>query len=382
MNAFIVNDIRIGPAHSCRTMRTVIVDDHFRLAAFFGKFPKEALAIGIAAIHEVDLEALHAQFGKMLDNTRLVACSLCPCHPKNDSNAFFCSIINQIRHIDIRMVFPDVELFAPSLIENDVLHAILGGKIDKPHISFGSAALRIALVVESIPPIPRNLARLYPREIMTLRRRTRNRPDDVRFAQLRRRIGENKRAPRECASRICLDKIIAKAFNLHPTPTFFDRLQFRPACDIGNMRSLLRPTGEKRIKYDPFAIRARQVPNRIIKHIRLGNRYRLAANIVDKRQINHFLSILSCLDLSGSGRLRNSLLASEAPSVVKPTFRRCLRHRQRGGFAEHLDASLFLGLEPIGDAVIARYQAHAPIAIVGINPVPGKIDFAFFVNWR
>ena len=161
MNAFVVEDVRILAVKTNGTIDAMVVHKHLVLGASSGKLLKERSHLGVAAIHEVNLEALCTELGKVRSHLLLFSVDLRPRHPENNANALFVCILNKLRNINTLAVLPDVERSAPAFIEDHIFNTRRCSKIDKALIGLGIAS-GIALVVKSIPPIPCHLARLHP----------------------------------------------------------------------------------------------------------------------------------------------------------------------------------------------------------------------------
>ena len=99
MHPLVVEDVRIHAAQADRTVHAVVVDDHAVARAGRRELLEEACDLGVAAVHEVDLEALRAQLGKVLCNAILVAVDLRPRHPEDDAHALLVRVVDQVWNI-------------------------------------------------------------------------------------------------------------------------------------------------------------------------------------------------------------------------------------------------------------------------------------------
>ena len=231
VDALEVEDVRVGALEADGTVRAMVVDEHLVLCASRRELLEEARDLGVATVHEVDLEALRAELREVLRDLLLLAVDLGPRHPEDDAYALLVRIVNEVGNVDLRAVLPDVELRAPALVEDHVFDAGLRGEIDEAHIRLGRAALGIALVVEGVPPVPRDLAGLHPGEVGALRGRRRKRVEDVCLAKLGRRIGEREGAPGERARRIGLGYEVFRFLDLHPAAALLKPGFLAPAAD-------------------------------------------------------------------------------------------------------------------------------------------------------
>ena len=139
VNALEIENVGISSFHACRLKHSVIVDEHLLFGAHGGELPEEIDALGVVAIHKVDLEALGPEFGEVFGDALLFADDLGPCHPEDDADAPVLGVPDEVFDVNFGIVLPDVEFLAPTLVKNHIFNAVLRGEIDVILI-----ALRIA----------------------------------------------------------------------------------------------------------------------------------------------------------------------------------------------------------------------------------------------
>jgi hypothetical protein len=93
---------------------------------------------------------------------------LSPSKPKDNANALLITITNNFRNIYIWMELPNVKLFTPAFVKDNVFYTSLCSEINETLIASSCATLRFTKIIKAVPPIPSDLAGLYPREIRTL----------------------------------------------------------------------------------------------------------------------------------------------------------------------------------------------------------------------
>ena len=356
----------------------MVVDEHLVLRAGHRELFEEVRDLCVGAIHEVYLEALRAELREVLCDLLLLAVHLGPRHPQDDADALLVGVVDEVGNVDLRAVLPDVELRAPALVEDHVFNAGLRGEIDEAHIRLGRAALGIALVVEGVPPVPRDLAGLNPGEVGALRGRRRKRIEDVRLAELGRRVSERKGAPGKCARQVGLGNKILRLLDPHPAAALLKPGFLAPAADALRSLRILR---EKRLELRAALglLDVAEVPDRIVVDIGVHNSDRLPLCGIDEREVDRLFVV--CLEGGCIGKLGNRLLAAEraATGAIEPAAS-ALGDSQIGLLA--VDYARLLRLEAIGNAVVARGEPHAPVAEVDESLAGGKAHLPLLVHWE
>ena len=355
----------------------MVVDEHLVLCASRRKLLEEARDLSVAAVHEVDLEALRAELREVFCDLLLLAVDLSPRHPEDDADALLVSVVDEVGNINVLVELPDVERLAPTLVEDHVLDAVLRGEVDEALVS-----LRVApsAVVKVVPPVPRDLAGLHPGEVGALRGRRRESVEDVSLAKLGRRVGERKGAPGERTRRIGLGDEVLGILDLHPAAALLEPGFLAPSADaLGRLRILGKERLERRAALGLLDVA--EVPDRIVMEAGINDRDGLAIDPggVDERKIGHLAGI--GLEIGRVGKLGDRLLTAEriAARAVKPAAN-ALGERHVGLLA--VDDARLLRLETVGNAVVARGETNAKVAKVNEELFPGEIELALLVDRR
>ena len=378
VDALEVEDVRVSALEPDGAICAVVVDDHLVLRARNRELLEKYRNIRVGAIHEVDLEALRAELREVFGDFLLLAVDLRPRHPQDDTDALLVCVVDKVRNIHVRTVLPDVEFSAPALVEDDVFNAVLRRKVDEALVGLRVAA---SAVVEGVPPIPCDLARLHPREICALRRRRRERVRYVGLAELGRRVGEREYAPGKRTRRIGLRNEIFAFLNGNPPTAIRDDLALAPSTVIGGMGSRLWILSKERLELgaDFRLLNVAEVPDGIVVNVRVHDSDGLAIGRIDEREIDR-LSFIG-LERRRVRKLRQRLLASErsTPCAVIPATCR-LWNGDVGLLA--VDHAWLLRLEAVGDAVVARCKPNAPVAETNKKLFAREIDLALLVDRR
>ena len=384
MDALEVEDVRVGALHAGRLEHAMVVDEHVLLRAGIRKFPEEVDARGVVTVHEVDLEALRAELGEIRGDLLLLANDLRPGHPEDDADAALLRVLDEVRHIDPRMILPDVQLLAPALVEDDILDAVLRREVDEALVALRRAALFLAEIVEGVPPVPRDLAGLDPLAIARLVRRRKS-PDEIALDELGRVRSDLEAAPRERARALRLhEEILALQHLLRTEARIRIEVIVPPALAERHLLRKLREFAAEEDALVSFAVL--EVPARIVDEVGLRHAHRRAVRrLEDERQIGDLP--LRHLELTRQVLLVHGLpavlqrIALEVRPVVVHVALRLGTQRKARLLAVDRHLAWELRLKPVRDAIIARHEAHAEIAVVDEGLLPLEADLVLLVDF-
>ena len=166
MHALGIQDIRPGTVDAGRLVGSVKVKDK---AVFCGSLRSPVIESGhqaVIPVHKIDFEALHSHFGVMPAHVFHIPFESGISGPEYDADILRSGIVHYPLHIDFRIYLQQVLPFAdsPAVIENHIFDSVRRSKVDVILVSPGvDAGLEIHTVdIPVVPPVPRNLARLYP----------------------------------------------------------------------------------------------------------------------------------------------------------------------------------------------------------------------------
>ena len=118
-------DIRVCALEADRAIRAVVVDEHPVLRASSGELLEKVRNLRVAAVHEVNLEALCAELGEMFGDLRLFAANLRSGHPEDNADATRIGILHEMRHVGFGIYLHDTELLGPAFIHDYILNIFL-----------------------------------------------------------------------------------------------------------------------------------------------------------------------------------------------------------------------------------------------------------------
>ena len=120
----------------------------------------------VATVHEVNLHALHAPFGKLGKETGILLHAT-PCEPEHHADAHLLAVSKDFHQVAIGIGCVGVHIvLCPTLVHDDVLDAIMGGKVHEVfvglHIKTGAEVDILAIGHGTVPPLPTGLSGLNP----------------------------------------------------------------------------------------------------------------------------------------------------------------------------------------------------------------------------
>ena len=131
-----------------------------------GRTLQESHHLLVVAVHEVDLEALDAHLAVGLAHLLHVAVEGHIARPEHEPHALLLGIVAQRGQVDFGHHLKQVGLLVhgPSLVENHILDAVAGGKVDIVLVGLVvDTCLEVhALQVPGIPPVPGHFAGFHP----------------------------------------------------------------------------------------------------------------------------------------------------------------------------------------------------------------------------
>ena len=213
--ALVVQDVGIGAVEAVRLERAVEVEHQMIFGGGLRGLGVEVEHQLVVAVHEVDLEALHAHLGVVLADMLHVAGKGVIAGPENDADPLALGVGEQLLEVDgghdVKQV--GLALGAPAVVHDDIFDAVLGGEID---------VMLICVVVDAdhevdsrhieiVPPVPSDLARLDPAEIA--RRSISEAVYDVVHRHLDVPLAHSDDAPGESLARLALCKIVVAALD-------------------------------------------------------------------------------------------------------------------------------------------------------------------------
>ena len=170
----------------------------------------------VVAVHEIDLEALHAHLGIVLADALHFLVHRGVTGPQHDANAFTFSVFHQHWQVNFGNHLEEVGLLVhrPTFVQNYVLNTLIRGKVNVVFVGFVvDARLEIhAPDVPVVPPVPSHLAGLNPRDISHFRRFGKQ-IDEVVVCQVLILGGDGDHAPRERARAGGLGDVVLALFH-------------------------------------------------------------------------------------------------------------------------------------------------------------------------
>ena len=171
-HAFVRKDIRILVFQTGRLERTVEIHEQMMLGCFSCYTFVVVHHPLVATVHEVNLHTLHAPFFELREEVEIVFYTQ-PSEPKDHAYILFLTITDQFLQVEIvvRSVWV-ISALCPTFVQQDVLHTVLGCKIQVILISFSIATSHeiyiSAIRSSTVPPFPSSETRLDPRRICNL----------------------------------------------------------------------------------------------------------------------------------------------------------------------------------------------------------------------
>ena len=154
----------------------------------------------VLALHEVDLDALHAPARELVERRLHLLVQRLPHDPQDQPDVALLRVRRQRGHVDLGRDRHQVAQLVPALVQDDVRDAVLRGEVDVVLVGLGVDARpeRHAVDVVRVPPVPGHLARPDPRGVgeLALRGQAKH---DVGVEQRLVALGDHQHAPRELA---------------------------------------------------------------------------------------------------------------------------------------------------------------------------------------
>ena len=169
VNALEVHHIGPGPLQACRLEGSVEVDHQMILC---GRLCGTAVKVHhrlVVAVHKVHLEAFDAHLGVLLAGALHIAFERQVAGPEYQAHIPLAGVFAERLEVDFRHYLEQVGLLVnrPALVQDHILDAVLGGKVDVVFVGVVvDAGLELyAVHVPGVPPVPGHLAGLHPAEI-------------------------------------------------------------------------------------------------------------------------------------------------------------------------------------------------------------------------
>ena len=227
-HTFVVEDIRIGTVHTCRSEVAVIVYEEAILRTGLGEPLGHLHSRLVVTIQEVYLPSRDAHLGVFLTGLNEVFIEHVEDRPKHDAHTFCLAVVDESPQVDVSDGVHNVCLIRviPSLIEHDVWNMVLGRKVNIILVRAGvDASLEIdSLQVPVVPPVPSHLAWTNPRGVTYLIRGG-QRIHKVVHRHLRIILRDGHHSPWICPCSCALGDIVLCLFDIaHPTPRIIPHL--------------------------------------------------------------------------------------------------------------------------------------------------------------
>ena len=218
MDTFVVDHVRISALQACRFTDTMIIDHHLISGTSFGTSVEEVDDLLVITVHKVNFESLHPHIGIMLHHLFHIPVKCVITGPENDTDILGFSIIHQLRNIDFRDNLHQIgsHIDRPAFIENHIFDAMFGSEVDIILIGLiVDASTEIHIVnIPVIPPVPCNLARFHPRDILQAAGRSQT-INHITISQLLIILRDDKHTPRESTRAACFGNIVFTFFHQH-----------------------------------------------------------------------------------------------------------------------------------------------------------------------
>ncbi len=265
------DDVRPGAVQARRLVRAVEVYEQLARRGLARHALVEVHHPLVLALHEVDLDPLHAPPSELVERGLHLQVEGLPHDPHDQAHVLLLRVGGQRLHVEAGGDREQVAERVPAFVQDDVLQAVLGGEVDVVLVGVGvDAGLeRHAREVEVVPPVPRHLARRDPGRVRH-GRLAGQAEDDVGREQVRIALGEDQDAPGEVAGparlrqvRLALDDLLVA---------------------IVRLLDLLRVRGEQPLQRARLRPRL-QVHSRVVEEVRFrDDRLRAAAENGHGRQ--------------------------------------------------------------------------------------------------
>ena len=212
IDAFVIEDVRIGATESRRLVDAVVHDDELPLRRVRSRLLEKLLKQLVVAVHEIYLEAFRAHRAVAIEHPQalLPVHQLRPGRPEDHVHALLLRIRDHVRHVHVGARLVEVELLRPSLVHDDVGDAVRRREVDVLLVRLEVAARLEAGHVrdlEPVPPVPRDLSRLHPRGVGHAARLG-ERVDGVGRNEIGGTVPDHEHAPREHARPLRLREVM------------------------------------------------------------------------------------------------------------------------------------------------------------------------------
>ena len=213
------NDIGPLALHAVRLVATVEINKHPVLSSFGGHFVIVVDHPLVVALHEVDLDSLHAPLFILRQCLIDPVMEALPHHPEYDADILRSSVGTDLFHVKSVSHVKHIANVVPPLVQDHVFNAILRRKV---YVMFIGLTIEPCLEVNTkkiigIVPVPCHLARSDPTEVNTADRRCAKPVDHLAFNQACVIPGDDENPPREGACAGCTCNIILSFRNIDVT---------------------------------------------------------------------------------------------------------------------------------------------------------------------
>ena len=349
------------------------VDDEMALRGSCGDSLDRFDGVLVVAVHEVDLEALRAKSREVVELCLGVVLQHGPSHPQDHVHVPARRVRHDFLHVDGGVDQAHVVPYLPTGVDERVRQAEVGREVDerKVRLGVGTRLERAGRKPFGAPPVPGRDTGLDPREVDVLALGRGERPHDVGCGELRHVVRHHEHAPRIAA----VDARVRET-----------GLPLRHA-HVRRLRLLLG--GQLRMpesKAVCVALEPDKVDARVVSEIAFGERGENAVALEYERQV---VETLLLHVETGDRRLPVHRLPAVLHAIAAPgaVVAPGPAARVGGGECEegvvHRDEALalFLGEEPVRDAVVAGMEDEAPLATEAhFGLVRPEIDLRFLVD--
>ena len=201
MHALVIHHIRPTAVQPRRFVGSVKINQKAIAGSHLRSPRMEVHRNLVVPVYVINLEALYSHLCIMSANILHIAVKGPISRPENDAHTVLFCVINKPFHVNFRNDLQKVclQAYSPSVVENHVLDAVRGGKINVVPVGFVvDSRLEINPIdIPVVPPVPCHLTRFNPAPVRPRIRRRREFPHHIVHGKLRVTSADYDRPPRK-----------------------------------------------------------------------------------------------------------------------------------------------------------------------------------------